>query len=185
MSAAIHMDVTKYRFAKELGVSRATIDRAIENGRIKVLGNGKIDLQSQKKAFVDNRDISKCRNTEDDPDEKASADYGIERTLLTKAQREKAELELSVMRGELHHAEDVEAVMNTMVSSFRTRILSIPTKAAGELLNKTTLAEVKEILTKFMYEALNELADYNAETYNNKARSAKRKVITESAKEDI
>jgi phage terminase Nu1 subunit (DNA packaging protein) len=84
-----------------------------------------------------------------------------EKTQHEKIKRQKAELELAKMRGELHTSEDVEAVMRDMLTAFRQKILSIPTKLAPQLIEISDQNTVKVLLTNELHDALAELSDYN------------------------
>lgn len=83
------------------------------------------------------------------------------RTRLTTAQAELAEAELAEQRGELHRASAVMKVWADNVSNAKTRLLSIPTKIAPELLGQD-IPSMREKLKAAIYEALKELADYDA-----------------------
>lgn len=78
---------------------------------------------------------------------------------------ERAALELARMRGELHAAEDVEAVMNDMLTAFRQKILALPTKLAPQLVGIDDIGKVKAALTKDLHEALAELSNYDPELF--------------------
>jgi chromosome segregation ATPase len=73
-----------------------------------------------------------------------------EKTLLLRAKRQKEELELQVLRGELNRAKDIEAVMNHMLGNFRARFLGkIKNKGEkGMFGNKTLAQQVNEFLTQ-------------------------------------
>ncbi|MDK2822038.1 MAG: hypothetical protein PWP31_2003 [Clostridia bacterium] len=88
-----------------------------------------------------------------------------EKTLLIRANRQKAELELQMIQGELHRVEDVEQVMNDMLGAFRARCLAIPSKAAPYLMGQTDLAIVQNVVKKEVYEALTELSNYDPEVF--------------------
>lgn len=90
-------------------------------------------------------------------------DLQRERALLTKVQRETAELELAALRGEMHKSEDVMTVWTECVVNCRSRLLSIPTKLAPVLYEAETVADIQEALKKAVYEALDELAEYAQE----------------------
>jgi phage terminase Nu1 subunit (DNA packaging protein) len=90
-------------------------------------------------------------------------DLQRERALLTKVQRETAELELAALRGEMHKSEDVMTVWTECVVNCRSRLLSIPTKLAPVLYEAETVADIQEALKKAVYEALDELAEYSKE----------------------
>lgn len=48
-------------------------------------------------------------------------DYYREKALHEKAKREKAEMVVAVMKGDLHRSDDVKFVMNDMISAFRRK----------------------------------------------------------------
>ena len=91
-----------------------------------------------------------------------------ERTRLASAQAEKTELEVEVIKGTLIPAENVEAVVNGMVSSFRAKMLSLPTKAAPSVVQLADVAEAETLLRDYVYEALTELSNYEPEQYSTK-----------------
>jgi len=93
-------------------------------------------------------------------------DYRKEKTLLTKANREKAEIELAIIRGEVHRTEDVESIIGNMLNNFRSKILSIPIKVSPYLLAQTEMAIIQDILKTYLYEALTELKDYDPEAFH-------------------
>lgn len=95
--------------------------------------------------------------TGDDPD------LTRERALLTKVQRETAELELAAMRGDVHKSEDVMMVWTESITNCRSRLLAIPTKLAPILFEAETVADIQEALKKAIYEALDELSEYSKE----------------------
>ena len=68
-----------------------------------------------------------------------------ERTLLIKAQRERAELELAVRRGELQSRSENQAKVIEVVVATRNRLLAVPERAASRLgLNRHQVAAVDE-----------------------------------------
>ena len=56
-----------------------------------------------------------------------------ERTKLTKAKREAAELENELRRGEVHRTEDIERGIKTMFLNIRSRFLALPAKLSPPL----------------------------------------------------
>lgn len=94
-----------------------------------------------------------------------SSELENERTRLTKWQADKTELEVAVLRGELIPSEIVQKVWGGMVMSFRSRVMSIPTKSAHSVLGAINVAEAESVLKKLVNEALEELADYDPKAY--------------------
>lgn len=178
--------ISRREFAKRVGVSDTAVRKALKQGRIS-LTDGKLDYESALEEWNQTRgpgNNNRFGELDEDGAEETSiggCNYFAERALLTRAQRIKTEMEVMAMRGEMHYAEDVEAVMNSMISAFRARSLAIPSKAALLLRGKTSLSEVQEILTKQIHECLEELSAYDPDKIYQAAKRAKRKIIKPSS----
>jgi phage terminase Nu1 subunit (DNA packaging protein) len=92
-------------------------------------------------------------------------EFRRERTGLVKAQRERQELENQLFKGQLHRADDVEAIMNDVLSGIKIRFLSIPSRIARLLIAQTAIAKIIDILTRAVYEALGDVMTYSAEAF--------------------
>lgn len=97
-------------------------------------------------------------------DDGEAINYEAERARLTKAQANHEELKVEVLKGELIKSEVVERVQGGMVSAFRSRCLSIPTKAAPQLVGREEV-DIEAALTDYIYEALEELSDFDPRDY--------------------
>lgn len=82
------------------------------------------------------------------------------KTRLTRAQAEKAELELAEEKDELHRATAVMSVWAENVINAKTKLLAIPSKMAPQLVGLSA-AEVEAALKKEISEVLHELAEYD------------------------
>jgi hypothetical protein len=80
------------------------------------------------------------------------------RERLEVARAETAEMDLAQRRGELLAASDVAAARDSQNLAFRARILSIPSKIAGQFAPPGKLQQAEEALTSALHEALSELA---------------------------
>ena len=80
---------------------------------------------------------------------------------LVTAQAELKEAELAEQRGELHRASIVQKIWGERNVNIRAKLLSIPTKISPELVGKDLLT-IQAKLKDAVYEALEELADYDA-----------------------
>ena len=76
-------------------------------------------------------EIAAFRAGEPLPGEEVPASLTQERTLLVRAQREKAELDLAERRGELQSRADNEAKAAAMATDARKRMLAVPERVAG------------------------------------------------------
>lgn len=85
-----------------------------------------------------------------------------ERAGLLEIKRKKAQIELDELEGGLHRTEDIERAMGAMLSNFRTRMLAIPAKTAGDISRMKDQAEIFDRLKMEVDEALDELSNYDA-----------------------
>jgi phage terminase Nu1 subunit (DNA packaging protein) len=88
-----------------------------------------------------------------------------ERTGLVRVQRAQAELQFALFKGELHRAEDVEAVMNDLLSGIKMRLLAIPSKVTRLLIGQSSYARVSEVITEALHEALGDCTNYDARAF--------------------
>lgn len=144
--------------AQVLGISDRRIQQLAREGILSPISRGRFRLCDAVQAYI--RFLGHATPG------KGQVDLKAERAMLTKAKRELAEIELAIARGEVHRSEDVEVVMNDMLSAFRSRILAVPVKTAPRLLAQTDMNTIQNILKADIYEALSELANYNPETFH-------------------
>lgn len=76
----------------------------------------------------------------------------------TEHKAEKARLEVEVLRGSLRLTEEVESEWAEQITSAKSKLLSIPTKAASLVLAAKSRLDAEAILKTLIYEALEELA---------------------------
>jgi phage terminase Nu1 subunit (DNA packaging protein) len=84
--------------------------------------------------------------------------YFAEKTRLTSAQADKAELENALRQGELLEATECERLWSAMVASCRARLLAVPNKLAPELAIITDPLVIENRLKSAVYESLWELS---------------------------
>ena len=86
---------------------------------------------------------------------------------LKKAKAKTAELELSELQGQMHCAEDVEAVMTAHVLQVRSMLMAMPGKLAVDLAALTTPAQAASRIREEVYYILEHLseAEYNADEF--------------------
>lgn len=136
-----------------LGVSSSRIRQLFQENALVRVSHGKYDLPASISAYINYLTSRDKGETEIDKNE--------EEALWTRARRQKTELELQIMMGELHRSGDVKRVMNDMLGTFRAKLLSLPTKTAPQLLGKTEIPAIKEKLKEAVFEAMAELSDYD------------------------
>lgn len=103
----------------------------------------------------------------------AQGELSRERAMLAQAQRKKIELETAVLKADVIPSEVVKEVWSQLLSACRARLLAMPSRMATQLMTVKNHTEIEEITRDFIYEALNELAEFQAEQYRSKrARAA-------------
>ncbi len=134
--------------AKFLNMSKSAFYRLIKSGVIPKSDDGKYILGEVVESY--------WRNQFDSKGLKAA------QTRLVTAQAELKENELAEQRGELHRASAIAKVWTDNVINARTKLLAIPTKIAPELIGQD-LQTTQQKLKSAIYEALEELAEYDGE----------------------
>lgn len=152
--------VTTKEMSEILNLSPRRIQQLTKEGALVRVAHGKYDLPSSIQAYIE--------YLNDTPEEEL--DKTREEALWTRARRKKAELELQIMKGEVHRSEDVEAVMNDMLASFRAQMLVIPGKVAPQLVAMTDAEVIKNTVKSYIYEALQELSDYDPDVFYAKSK---------------
>lgn len=84
--------------------------------------------------------------------------FQAERTRLTKAQADKAEIEAAELARELVRTEDVKLTWGELVAAVRAKLLSLPSKLAPLLAPPGKIAEAQALAETMVHEALSELA---------------------------
>lgn len=84
--------------------------------------------------------------------------FQAERTRLTKAQADKAEIEAAELARELVRTEDVKLTWGELVAAVRAKLLSLPSKLAPLLAPPGKVAEAQALAETMVHEALSELA---------------------------
>lgn len=94
-------------------------------------------------------------------------DLEEEKAIHEKVKREKAEIELKIMKGEVHLSEDVESVLSTMLANFRSKILAMPSKIAPTIVSQNDVKYIRDRIKVECIEVLEELKDYDPSVFYN------------------
>lgn len=147
--------------SKMFNMTERNVRYLVDDGVIARVAHGRYDLIDTVSRYV-----TFLKMSYDGIDESKvieSLDY--EKWLHEKAKREKAEIELSHIKKEMHKADEVEKVQNHMMMAFRSKLLSLPSKLALQLASKDDPKMIEALLERDIHEALAELADYNPLQY--------------------
>ncbi|MBO5032132.1 MAG: hypothetical protein J6C19_07920 [Lachnospiraceae bacterium] len=141
------------------GVKDRTIRNLADEGIIKRDSHGKYLFWNSAKSYiialkVTNAGKSSTRTEDQD------IDLDTEKAQHERLKRQITEIKLQLIKGQVHKAEDVEAVMTDMFEKFKSKMTALPTKLAKKLEGKNR-TEIQQILKKEIDNALIELASYN------------------------
>jgi phage terminase Nu1 subunit (DNA packaging protein) len=166
--------VTTAEISEIFGLSDRRVQQLVKEGALVKVSRGKYDLKASVQRYIEYIK-EQAEKTEEELDQTR------EKTLLIRANRQKVELELQIMRGELHRSEDVRRVMNDMLGAFRARVLAIPSKVAPRLIAQTNAAVIQNIIKNEVYEALQELSEYDPHIFY---AHSKDKLVLENKEDD-
>lgn len=165
--------VTSAVIAKCLHVSSRRVQQLVSDGVItpsKVGNKNKYDLYIVIDQILENeRNKAKPNNKKTDDLEcmKLQAEVDMKR-----AKADAAQLELDELKGTMHRAEDVREMVTDLCLSVRSNILSLPGKIAVEIVECTTVPEASEIISREVYDILDDLSkyEYDPEEYKKRVR---------------
>lgn len=152
---------------KMIGVTSDRRVRALaQEGIFVKASQGRYKLQESIYNYILNLKVANeagnsMSNLDDEPD------LDIEKAKHERVKRHIDELKLALMRGDVHKSSDVEAVMMDMLTKFKMKCLSIPSKLTP-ILEEKDKEFILETLTDEMNDLLNELSGYNAESFYGK-----------------
>jgi len=144
--------------ADMFGVHDRRVRQMVEEEIIQKVGHGRFNLKDTVKRYID---YLKLQNKKDGEKEFEES-FEHEKYLHEQSKRQRTEIEVARLLNQVHDSADVERVMNNMLTAFRAKMLSIPSKLATQLTHKESAEDVQEILMKNMHEVLLELSEYDA-----------------------
>jgi len=159
---------TKKALARELGVKKRKISSVISEAGlrhtkvVKFASGGRAELYRM-------IDVARLVITGGPSNGGTEGSGGSDEVRLLRSRADKAEIELEEMRGGLIRVNDVIHDVGDMLSSFRAKILGIPTRVVRALPPEAR-AEAEADVKKLVRDALSEIAEW---------KPTKRKVKTE------
>ncbi len=142
--------------ANHLGVSGKYVQDLLQKGILERQPRNSYDLDACREAYISNlREVAAGRAAN------GSLDLGEERARLAKEQADAKEMENDILRGDLVYIADVADVAEKQFAKVRSKLLSVPTKAAPEAAACATVKEVQALLERAITEALNDLVGFN------------------------
>lgn len=139
-----------------IGITTRHINRLEDEKVFAKVGRGQFRLCESVQTYIENYVRPK-------EDAKKEVSYAEEKALLTKAQREKAEIELAELKDEMYRADYIIPIMQDLLLDVRNRLLAIPQRCAPQVMAATELIDAQEIIKAEIYDALTELAAWTPE----------------------
>lgn len=153
--------LTKAEFAKLAGISTRTVERLSQDGKVKPERKKPLSFTVDSVAEYINKLLDESKNKEKDEIAKDKELLKLDgEARIKQAKAEQEELKLKELRGELHSADDVEAITTDHALYIRSMLLAMPGKLAVDLANISTAAEASERIRKEVYYILDCASEY-------------------------
>jgi phage terminase Nu1 subunit (DNA packaging protein) len=124
-----------------------------ENVLLKSGKRGGLDLNENRVRYIRYlRSLARGKTT-------GNGDLNEERTRLTKAQADRAELELQEKEGELISTDLIKTIWSDYVANVRSKLLALPSKLGHLTQASESYAEAEAVIKEAIYECLEELSD--------------------------
>ena len=148
---------TRKELAEHLDLSPQSISDLIGKGVFTIgAGRSPVNIDSCRGQYI-NYLRKAARYTKKDG---SSSDIAEEKARLTKAQADKAELEVEQLEKSLLPAQMVQDTWIEYVSNVRAKLLGLPSRIAHQVITVDKYSEAEEIIKDQVYDALNELSQH-------------------------
>jgi len=161
------MELSIRGYARHRGVAESAVRKAIAQGRITKGKNGKINPKLADKEWGQNSDPAqiKAESTFETPDSQATSisgpSYQQSRAIKEAYGAKLLRLQFEKESKKLISIDDVKVSAFNAARMTRDRILNIPDRVIPQLVGKTNIFEMKEILKAELIKALEELSKVN------------------------
>ncbi len=146
---------TQRELAEHLDLSTKRISELIRDGILpSKMGRSPLNIDVCRIAY-----ISYLRKLGGYNKRSGGGDIAEEKTRLTKAQADKAELEVSELEGQLIPAQLVQDTWTDFVANARAKLLALPSKIAHQVIALDKYAEAELLIKENVHDALLELSD--------------------------
>ena len=162
------MELSIRAYARHRGVTEAAVRKAIKQGRISKGKNGKINPKTADKEWGQNTDPAQIKAvfTEEKPDYSQNSiptaangpSYQQSRAIKEAYGAKLLRLQFEKESKKLISIDDVKVSAFNAARMTRDRILNIPDRVIPQLVGKTNIFEMKEILKAELIKALEELS---------------------------
>lgn len=112
-------------------------------------------------------------------------DLQAERARLAKEQADKTAMENARIRGELVPVQAVRQLLEAVLSTFKTRVLALPSKLAPLLIGLTSPVDARDVVDNGLTDALNELSRLSCADIGIESGDAGSEATTEADSERV
>ena len=149
--------VSSTELAVVLGLTQRRVQQLAQDGTIQSVSRGKFSLADSVQryiSFLDNPNYN-------EEDEKIERVKRISESQFKAAKATIAKLEAEELKGNMHRAEDVEKVTETLVYTIRSALMAFPSRLAVDVIGLQTASEASEVIRKEVNKVMSELANYH------------------------
>ena len=150
--------------AEIIGVGERQVRNLAEEGILVRNSHGKYLFLKSIKNYIINLKIAKAGEKVASDFDGEELDWEQEKARHEHLKSMITEINLQLIKGQVHRSQDVGSVISDMFTKFRSKMMALPSKLAPKL-QKKEKEEIADILRTEVAEALNELADYNPADY--------------------
>ena len=165
------MELSIRAYAKHRGVTESAVRKAINQGRISKGKNGKINPRTADNEWDKNTDPAQIKRTtpaekpdysqNSAPNNLSGPSYQQSRAIKEAYGAKLLRLQFEKESKKLISVDDVKVAAFNAARMTRDRILNIPDRVIPQLVGKTNIFEMKEILKTELVKALEELSKIN------------------------
>jgi hypothetical protein len=145
-------------YAEHRNVSVAAVRKAIKAGRITLNQNEKLNPKSADAEWFENTNPAKQRNSADNNSSDDKISYHRSRAIREDYNAKLTQLQFERESGKLIPIEEVKVSAFNSGRRIRDRLLNMPDHIAPQLVGKTSIFEIKNILKSELTKILEELS---------------------------
>ncbi|MBT2717538.1 hypothetical protein [Bacillus sp. ISL-57] len=149
-------EILTNQLATIVGKTPQWIRQLTRDGVLKQSARGKYILSDAIQAYIEH-----VQGGKEDSNKPRYVDAKTEHEFIKK---EKAELELRAIKGQLHESKDVRRVMSDMILTVKSKLLSIPARI-GPQLDCEPAKKIESTLHNEISDALRSFTDYSPELF--------------------
>ena len=151
-----NLNLNTTELATVLGVSARRVQQLVQDGTIPKASRGKFPIVKAVAAYIEMIASRKPSEAE----AKVELDRKTAEARLKAAKASMAELEQAELERKMHRAEDVKVIMEDLVYTIRSALLTLPARLAMDVSHADSPAECQTIIRKEVLEILKELANH-------------------------